>query len=151
MENFMQQLWIVLATLAGGCIALQAAANSSLRSALQDARYAAFFSIVGTMVTATVLMLALRPPLPAAAALKGTPWWNWIGGPLGAIFVLSGASLVPKLGAAAFIASVVAGQLAFSLFLDHFGLMHLPQQSITPGRLFGVLLVFAGVMAVKYL
>jgi len=83
--------------------------------------------------------------------LKGTPWWNWIGGPLGAIFVLSGASLVPKLGAAAFIASVVAGQLAFSLFLDHFGLMHLPQQSITPGRLFGVLLVFAGVMAVKYL
>ena len=147
----MQSLWIVLATLAGGCIVVQAAANSSLRSAVGDARYAAFFSITGTMISAAVFMLLLWPPLPAAAAVRAAPWWNWIGGPLGAIFVLSGAALVPRLGAAAFIAAVVAGQLAFSLLLDHFGLMHLPQQSITPGRLFGVVLVFAGVMAVKYL
>ena len=147
----MQSLWIVLATLAGGCIAVQAAANNSLRSALSDARYAAFFSIVGTMLCATIFIVAVRPPLPAAGAVRAAPWWTWIGGPLGAIFVLSGASLVPRLWAAAFIAAVVAGQLVFSLLLDHFGLMHLPQQSITPGRLFGAALVFAGMMAVKYL
>ncbi len=146
----MQSFWIILATLAGGAIAVQAAANSSLRTAVGDARYAAFFSIVGTMLCAAAFML-LRPPLPAAAAVRGTPWWNWIGGPLGALFVLSGAALVPRLGAAAFIAAVVAGQLVFSLLLDHFGLMHLPQQSITPGRVLGAVLVFAGVLAVKYL
>ncbi len=147
----MQSFWIILATLAGGAIAVQAAANSSLRTAVGDARYAAFFSIIGTMLCAAAFMLLLRPPLPAAAAVRGTPWWNWIGGPLGAVFVLSGAALVPRLGAAAFIAAVVAGQLVFSMLLDHFGLMHLPQQSITPGRLLGAVLVFAGVLAVKYL
>lgn len=147
----MQTFWIVLATLAGGCIAVQAAANSSLRSALNDARYAALFSIIGTVLSAAAFMLLLRPPWPTAAAVRGTPWWNWVGGPLGALFVLSGTALVPRLGAAAFIAAVVAGQLVFSLLLDHFGLMDLPQQSITPGRLLGAVLVFAGVLAVKYL
>jgi uncharacterized membrane protein YdcZ (DUF606 family) len=40
--------------------------------------------------------------------------------------------------------------LACSLFLDHFGLMDLPRQVVTPGRLLGVLLVFAGVVLVKF-
>ena len=82
--------------------------------------------------------------------MRAAPWWNWIGGPLGALIVLSGAALAPRLGAAAFIASVVAGQLLCSLLLDHFGLMNLPQQALTSGRLIGAALVFAGVLLVKY-
>lgn len=143
-------LWITLAVAAGGCIAVQAAANGSLRTNLDDPRYAAFFSICGTIVTAVVAMLVLRPPLPAAAAIRGTPWWTWIGGPLGAVFVLAGAALAPRLGAAAFISAVVAGQLFCSLALDHFGLMNVPQQPLTAARLLGAALVFAGVLLVKY-
>lgn len=146
----MDTLWILLASAAGACIALQAAANGSLRTNLDDPRYAAFFSICGTIVTAMIVMLLLRPSPPSAAALRGTPWWNWIGGPLGALIVLAGAALAPKLGAAAFIAAVVAGQLICSLLLDHFGLMNLPQQGLTAGRLFGAALVFVGVLLVKY-
>lgn len=142
--------WIVLAIAAGGCIAVQAAANGSLRTHLSDARYAAFFSICGTILTAVLAMLVLRPPLPAAAAIRGTPWWTWVGGPLGAIFVLAGAALAPRLGAAAFISAVVAGQLISSLVLDHFGLMNVPQQPLTAARLLGAALVFAGVLLVKY-
>lgn len=142
--------WIVLAIAAGGCIAVQAAANGSLRTHLADARYAAFFSICGTIITAVVAMLVLRPPPPAVAAIRGTPWWTWVGGPLGAIFVLAGAALAPRLGAAAFISAVVAGQLIFSLALDHFGLMNIPQQPLTAARLLGAALVFAGVLLVKY-
>ena len=146
----MDTVWILLATAAGGCIALQAAANGSLRNNLDDPRYAAFFSICGTIVTAAVVMLALRPSPPSVAAMRATPWWNWIGGPLGALIVLAGAALAPKLGAAAFIAAVVAGQLICSLVLDHFGLMNLPQQGLATGRIIGAVMVFAGVLLVKY-
>lgn len=146
----MDLVWLALAIGAGGCIALQAAANGSLRSAIGSPWHAAFFSICGTMITALAFMLVARPPAPALAAVRGTPWWNWIGGPLGALIVLSGATISPRLGAAAFIAAVVGGQLACSLFLDHFGLMDLPRQAVTPGRILGVLLVFAGVVLVKY-
>jgi transporter family-2 protein len=146
----MDTVWILLAAGAGGCIALQAAANGSLRTTIGDPRYATFFSICGTIVTVVAVMLVLRPSPPSAAAMRAAPWWNWIGGPLGALIVLAGAALAPKLGAAAFIAAVVAGQLICSLVLDHFGLMNLPQQGLTTGRIIGAVMVFAGVLLVKY-
>ncbi|NBW86120.1 MAG: EamA-like transporter family protein, partial [Planctomycetia bacterium] len=81
---------------------------------------------------------------------RSVPWWNWLGGPLGALIVLSGAALTPKLGAAAFIAAFVGGQLICSLALDHYGLLNLPRQDLTPGRMLGAALVFAGVLLVRY-
>jgi transporter family-2 protein len=66
------------------------------------------------------------------------------------ILLAAGATLAPRLGAAAFIAAVVGGQLACSVILDHFGLMNLPRQALTGGRLLGVLLVFAGMLLVKF-
>jgi transporter family-2 protein len=73
-----------------------------------------------------------------------------VGGPLGAVFVLSGAALTPKLGSAAFIAAVVGGQLVCSLVLDHFGLMDLQPQELSPGRFLGAAMVFVGVLLVTY-
>lgn len=142
--------WIALvsAMLAGACISVQAAANASLRAYLNDARWATFFSISGTIITAVVVMLAIGPAAPSAAAIRAAPWWNWIGGPLGAVIVLAGAALSPRLGAAAFIAAVVAGQLASSITLDHFGWMNLPHQPINASRAIGVVLVFFGVLLV---
>jgi transporter family-2 protein len=96
-------------------------------------------------------MLLLRPTAPAAGRVQQTEWWNWIGGPLGALIVLAGAALVSELGAALFIALVVGGQLLCSLLLDHFALMGLSEQPITPGRVLGALLVVAGVLCIKYL
>jgi transporter family-2 protein len=141
-------LWIILASAAGACIAIQAAANGSLRTHLGDAVYASFFSICGTIATAVIVMLAIRPSFPAETALRQTPWWNWVGGPLGALIVFAGAALTPKLGAAAFIAAVVGGQLACSLLLDHFGVMDVPQQTLSVGRAIGAAMVFGGVLLV---
>jgi transporter family-2 protein len=143
--------FVLLAAGAGCCIALQAAANSKFRVNLGQPGYAAFLSICGTFLTAVTVMLAIRPTLPPADAFRQTQWWNWIGGPLGALIVLAGATLTSYLGAALFIAAVVAGQLICSLMLDHFALMGLPEQPITPGRVFGVALVVAGVVCIKYL
>ncbi len=184
--------WLALAAAAGSCIALQAAANAALKHQLGDARYAAFFSICGTILSAVFFMLIMRPAPPTAAAIRTAPWWNWIGGPLGALIVLAGATLTPKLGAAAFIAAVVGGrqvgvreldvgdeigaervrvpqlaevvggedhagtpvavggQLVCSLTLDHFGLMNVPPQALSASRLLGAVMVFAGVLLVRY-
>jgi transporter family-2 protein len=135
---------------AGACIALQASANSAFRKNLDNQWYAAFFSICGTFATAIVAMILFRPSPPSAESMRSTQWWNWIGGPLGALIVLAGAALTQRLGAAAFIALVVGGQLLCSVLLDHFALMGLPQQSITPGRVLGAILVVAGVVCIKY-
>src|SRR5436305_8151485 len=85
-------IWIFLAALAGVCIAIQAAANGSLRGNLGDPRMAAFFSICGTFISAILMMLVCHPKWPSAMAFRAAPWWNWIGGPLGAAIVLAGAA-----------------------------------------------------------
>jgi transporter family-2 protein len=145
-------VFALLAVGAGACIALQASANGNFRKSLGDnPLFAAYFSILGTILTATAAMLALRPGLPSASAMREAPWWNWVGGPLGALIVLAGAALTRELGAALFIALVVGGQLLCSLLLDHFALLGLQQQSVTPGRVAGALLVLAGVLCIKYL
>lgn len=145
-------VFALLAVGAGACIALQASANGKFRQNLGDNPLAAAgFSICGTVITAVITLLILRPPVPSMAVLRETPWWNWIGGPLGALIVLAGAALTERLGAALFIALVVGGQLLCSLLLDHFALMGLKEQPLTPGRLLGAALVVAGVLCVKYL
>ena len=144
-------IFALLAVGAGACIAMQASANGKFRENLKSPEYAAFFSICGTFLTAVVAMLVLRPVAPSAAALRETQWWNWIGGPLGALIVLAGAALTQRLGAAAFIALVVGGQLLCSLMLDHFALMGLSEQPVTAGRVLGALLVMAGVLCIKFL
>ncbi|MFM8273626.1 MAG: DMT family transporter [Gemmata sp.] len=145
-------VFALLAVGAGACIALQASANSSLRKNLGDNPLAAAgLSICGTILTATLAVLLLRPPVPAAEALRAAPWWNWVGGPLGALIVLAGAALTRELGAALFISLVVGGQLLCSLALDHFGLMGLAVHPLSPGRAFGATLVVAGALCVKYL
>ncbi len=145
-------IFALLAVGAGACIALQASANGKFRENLGgNALLAAYLSICCTFCTATFAVLLMRPPLPSPAALRETQWWNWIGGPLGALIVLAGAALTRELGAALFIALVVGGQLLCSLLLDHFALMGLKEQPVTPGRVLGALLVVAGVLCIKYL
>ena len=144
-------IFALLAVGAGGCIALQASANSKFRQNINSPEYAAFFSICGTFLTAVATMLVLRPAAPSATALRETQWWNWIGGPLGALIVLAGAALTRELGAALFLALVVGGQLLCSLLLDHYALVGLNRQPVTPGRVLGALLVVAGVLCIKYL
>jgi transporter family-2 protein len=144
-------VYALLAAAAGACIALQASANGAFRRNLGDPWYPTFFSICGTFLTAITVMLLFRPAAPASETLRSTQWWNWVGGPLGAAIVLAGAALTPRLGAGAFIALVVGGQLVCSVVLDHFALMGLPEQPITPGRVAGVVLVVVGVVCIKYL
>ena len=144
-------IFALLAMGAGCCIALQASANGKFRHNIDSPLFASYFSICGTILTATLAMLLIRPSLPSTAAIRETPWWNWIGGPLGALIVLAGATLTRELGAAAFIALVVGGQLLCSLFLDHFALMGLDQKVLTPGRVLGAILVVVGVVCIKKL
>ena len=83
--------------------------------------------------------------------LGAAPWWVWVGGFLGAFYVLGSVVTAPKLGAAALFAFILAGQATASLAVDHFGWVGFDENPVTPGRLLGVALVAAGVAAVRFL
>ena len=139
---------ILVVVLAGGATALQAPTNARLATAVASPVNAALVSFaVGTVALGVVA--AILHTRPDVAATRALPWYAWLGGAYGACFVVAAAWGVPRLGAAMTITLMVAGQLALSLLLDHFGALGVPRQPLNLGRIAGVALVFAGVLLVR--
>jgi transporter family-2 protein len=142
-------LFAMLAVVFGGAAtALQAPTNAKMMTAVGSPVNAAFVSFaVGTAALGILaVVLQTRPDMAASRAL---PWYAWVGGLYGAIFVVAAAWGVPRLGVATTITLMVTGQLLLSLALDHFGVLGVPKQPLNLGRVAGVALVLAGVLLVR--
>ena len=139
----------LLAFAAGVSIVVQQVLNARLRADLGSAAWAGFASYAVGLACMALLALALRDPLPAAGVAARVPWWAWSGGLFGALFIGLAIVLVPQLGAAAFIALLVAGQMLASVTFDHFGWMGLAQRSLDGPRLIGVALLVGGVILIR--
>lgn len=142
------QVAAVACLLGGVLAALQAPTNAMLNAPLGSPVNAALVSfLVGTAVLAAVaLALGARPDAAAGAAL---PWYAWIGGAYGAVYVVATAFAAPRLGVAQVMVLIIAGQLITSLALDHFGAFGLEARRVDWGRALGVALVFVGVLLVR--
>jgi transporter family-2 protein len=141
---------LLLAIVAGFCLPTQAGVNANLNLLTRSSILSAAISFaVGTIVL-VIYALLLRTPLPAIEDVTRSPWWIWIGGGIGAFFVVSTIILAPRLGAGAMVASVVAGQMLASMILDHFGLIGYPVHPISALRLVGVIMLFGGVILIRW-
>ena len=139
---------LMLVFVAGGMIALQAPTNAMLAKAGGSPVLAALISFaVGTI--ALLVAWVASGNRPGAAAFGGLPWYAWIGGLYGAIFVAVAAYAAPKVGLASLITIGIAGQIAMALWLDHLGALGLPREPVNLGRLFGAALVIGGVVLVR--
>lgn len=139
----------LLALAAGAFIPIQAGINNRLKLDLGDSSLAAMVSFfVGTLALAA-WVLARRLPLDGFAKAVNGPLWIWTGGVLGAVFVSLTIYLANKLGAAAMVAWLVAGQLVMGLVLDHFGLISYAVREVTASRVAGAVLLVAGAALVS--
>ncbi len=146
---FNAALPVALAVAAGVSIVIQQALNANLRTALNSAAWSGFVSYFVGLVCMALLAVALRDPMPSAAIAGRIPWWAWSGGLFGALFIGLAIFLVPQIGAATFIALLVAGQMLASITFDHFGWLGLAQRSIDLPRLAGAALLIAGVVLIR--
>ncbi len=138
-----------LAVLAGVSIVVQQLLNTNLRTALNSAAWSGFMSYFLGVICMVLLAMALRDPVPSVGTMARIPWWAWSGGLFGAIFIALAIYLVPQLGAATFIALLVAGQMLASVAGDHFGVLGLAQRSVDLPRIIGVALLVGGVILIR--
>jgi transporter family-2 protein len=139
---------ILLVFIAGSMIAVQAPTNAMLAKAGGSPVVAALISfLVGTVGLLAVWIGSGNRP--GAAQFTGLPWYAWIGGLYGAVFVAVAAYAAPKIGIASLITIGIAGQVAMALLLDHLGALGLHREPINLGRVAGALLVLAGVVLVR--
>ena len=137
-----------IALLAGSALAVQVGINNGLKERLEQPLVAAIVSFgTGTLVL-IAYWFASRSELPSAARWQGGPWWIWLGGSLGAVYLLLTVTFSRQIGAAGWLGVVVTGQILTSVILDHFGLLGFEQHSISWQRVGGVMLLLTGAAVV---
>ncbi|MBD2703968.1 DMT family transporter [Spirosoma sp. BT702] len=144
----MNYLYIVLAFLVGLAITVQAGVNANLRQAMGNPILAAAISFGSGFVVLVLLFLATGGTNPPVDAVRQVSWWKWMGGLMGAIYMITVIVSVPKIGTANLVSLSVAGQLMAALVLDHYGFMGFTIHPANGWRLLGIALIIGGVLLV---
>ena len=140
---------LLLAMLVGAIVPVQTAINTRLRQSVGSPIGATFVSFIIAVVVASVISWgasgALVPDLSTAAS---QPWWAWLGGFMGVMFIAGNIVLFPKLGPVQTVILPILGQVIMGLLIDRFGLFQSPQVPVGPLRLLGALIVVGGIAMV---
>lgn len=145
----MNNLYMILAVVAGAGLAVQVMVNAQLRTATGSTVWAAILQFAVGLAGLGATALILRESLPVGS-LPRSPWWIWSGGLMGAVYILLSIVLVPRLGAALLLASVVVGQLAASILIDHHGWLGAPVHRLSVARVLGAVLLVVGIALIRW-
>jgi bacterial/archaeal transporter family-2 protein len=104
-------------------------------------------NLIFSAIFATAVLLVLRQSLAGFGDALRSPWWYWVGGGgMGVVVVLSITVVTPRIGAAATIGLLIAGQLAMGVVIDTYGLFGVDKVALSWPRILGVLLLAAGAL-----
>ena len=131
--------WIAVAFAGGVFVSLSRQINGRLSLSNSPLIASLWNHLVGFVVL-TGLGLAIGGLLPSGAA--DAPWYAFIGGPIGVIFIASGSWLIPRIGAVNTALLVISGQMVSGVVLDLFS----DQPPEAWASALGVLLILAGMV-----
>ncbi len=137
--------FLLAAIAVGSAVAIQPILNAEVARRVGSPVVAAFLSILVSFLLCSVYVLATRPHF-SWGMVAGMPWYLWIGGSIGFLFVIGAIWLAPVLGAAALFGAVVAGQMIAATVVDWTGLGSYQGHNFDPLRILAIVLVLAGVL-----
>lgn len=146
----MNDFYLLLAFVTGAAMAAQSVINSQLRFIVGGPIWAAVTQFVVGLIVLLLAAVATRQPGPVTSGFGSAPWWIWIGGVIGAAFILVNIVLAVKIGATLTLASIIVGQLTAALVVDHYGLFGGTVVRLSPTRLAGVALLLLGVTLIRW-
>jgi transporter family-2 protein len=137
---------VVAVAFAGALVAMQAPINGKLGSRMGTLQAASLSFAVGLVLLLALVIVAGN--VSQLGEARHLPWWYFLGGALGAVYVSTVLASVDRLGAGGVTAATIAGQLSFSLVIDHYGWLGVDRQPINAARAAGVVLLAVGVVLV---
>lgn len=141
-------LWIVLAFIAGSFLPMQAGINAKLGKAAESPAAASLISFTIGAAALVIYVLMSKQSI-SWQGLKAAPAFAWLGGLLGAFYVTVVILAFPRLGPGLTFAIVVAGQMLFTVVLEHFNILVAQPHAMNAPRLIGVLLVIVGAIIIR--
>ncbi len=80
-----------------------------------------------------------------AGAPQDAPWWAYLGGPVGVVFIAAGSWLIARIGAAQTALLIIAGQMISGVVID----IIMGTAGNTWARVTGVALILAGMWVAR--
>lgn len=149
-------LWQIFGIIAGMLSTVQTAVNGHLGIILASPVKAAVISfIIGIALLAVICVIILlqRKTVPALRIelrrRENYPWWIWLGGILGGLFVLTNAYLSNIIGTGMTIITILIGSTSGGLIIDCFGLLGSEKKSVGMRQIFGIIIMIIGAAAIK--
>jgi transporter family-2 protein len=144
-----QIFFMLFAVLAGAVLPLQAGLNVQLGKAVHQPIFAAFASFLVGTIALLFYLLVLKFDFSTMTEVRSVSPVVWLAGILGAFYVAAVIILAPRLGTALTFSLIVGGQMLLSLVLDHYGILGMPEKSISWQRILGMVLLVAGVLIIR--
>jgi transporter family-2 protein len=142
-HNMESILLIILIGLAGGiAVGLQSPMASMITQRLGVFESVFIVHTGGALIALIPLLFYSGGKL---AQWRSVPWYVLGAGVFGLIVIGAISYMIPRVGVAASITTVVAGQLLVGTILDHFGLLGAAERSLDPTRALGLAVVLVGV------
>jgi len=136
-------LVIILIGLAGGvAVGLQSPLASMISQRLGILESVFIVHLGGALMALIPLLFYSGGKL---AQWRSVPWYALVAGVFGLVVIGAISYIIPRVGVAASITAIVAGQLLVGTILDHFGLLGAAERSLDSTRLLGLAVVLAGV------
>jgi transporter family-2 protein len=146
----MNNLFYLLALGAGLLLPMQIAFNNKLTHYSGNPVTSSLISFsVGTIALLLYSISHFQSFHKSLQQLGNAPGYAWLGGMVGAFYIISTIVASPKIGLALFLALVIGGQLVMSVIVDHYGLLGAAVKPITWLKGIGLLLVFGGIFLLK--
>ena len=113
-------LWAVLFGCgAGAIVGVQRALNGQINESTNQSFATSFLNfIMGTTFLAIFLVIGMLINRADVVALPAGPWWMYMGGTIGVIYIAFTSTIVQHLGVLTFTLISVGGQLVGSLLID---------------------------------
>jgi bacterial/archaeal transporter family-2 protein len=140
---------MTVGVLAGGLIPFQTAINTRLSVRLGAVLPASLVSFAVGTLGLGIVVLATGTSVPWAVTAAGQPWWIWIGGVCGLVFLTLNIVLMPRLGAAATVILPLLGLVLGGLLIDQTGAFGTARRSLGPAVGLGAVLVVMGAVVVN--
>ena len=153
-EKHMQKsgklFWQILALMSGFCLAIQPAVNGHLGIGISSGIQAALISfLIGTILLIAINVILKQMRNVKKAFQKKAPWWFYMGGFLGALYVFFALVITPEIGTGAFVIFVLIGQMVVSLLIDNYGLLRSRIRKVSYIQIIGLVVMLLGAGIVK--
>lgn len=144
-------LWRAFGVWIGTLTSIQTAVNSRLGFIIDSPVKAAIISFIVGVSLLIMICVASRVSEPSVERSSDAvnAWWMWLGGLIGAAFVLTNVYLGRMIGTGLTIIVLLTGSMLGGLIVDRFGLLGAERREITRRSIFGIVVILSGIGLIR--